>query len=376
MRTSTLYGLAGPKTFRRSSKKLFGKGGNLQNWEKSLREILVSDGWSEDIATKLSFWLETGDLSIFTEEELVNIKVLLQVDQSGAEALIVAYECTDGDFRQLFIHGVKPHVFVALKLFKDVWPLEAREHGFAGITDKIVDDICGLKIAELKSNPYWKELDKLIKDSDNWPIEKRYYYNAKQTCHSANYGIEANTFILNVLEKSGGRIVLLREQGDYFLGIYRALFPEIPERCERIRKQVEQTRMLYNLFGHPYYIGKWEINTTDLREYYAWSAQSTVAEITRRAYSRLYEQIADTDKKWDILLDCHDSIATQCSLIDAKECGLKMTECMNQELTSPSDGTIFRMKSECQIGFNLAPMKKLPDGTIKNKLGLREFNLT
>lgn len=375
MRTSTLYGLAGPKTFRRSSKKLFGKGGNLQNWEKSLREILISDGWTLDIEAKLSFWLETGDTSIFTEEELVTIKVILQVDQSGAEALIVAYECTDGDFRQLFIHGIKPHVFVALKLFKDIWPLEAETHGFAAITETIVNDMCRLKISQLKSNPYWKELDKLIKDSDNWPIERRYYYNAKQTCHSANYGIEAGTFILNVLEKSGGRIVLLKEQGEYFLGIYRALFPEIPDRCERIKKQVEQTRMLYNLFGFPYYIGKWEINSSDFKEYYAWSAQSTVAEITRRAYSRLYEYLSDNRKSWDILLDCHDSIATQCPLIEAKECGRNMIEYMNQELISPSDGTKFSMKSEIQIGFNLAPMKMLPPGSIKNKLGLREFNL-
>lgn len=370
MRTSCLYGLAGAKSFRRSSKKLFSKGGNLQNWEKSLREILVSDGWTEAIEAKLSFWLETGDLSIFTEEELNTIRVFLQVDQSGAEALIVAYECTDGDFRQLFIHGVKPHVFVALKLFKELWPLEAESHGFAAITESIVNTICETKISQLKSNPYWKELDKLIKDSDNWPIERRYYYNAKQTCHSANYGIEANTFILNVLDKSGGRIVLLREQGEYFLGIYRALFPEIPERCERIRKQVEQTRLLFNLFGHPYHIGKWEINTTDLKEYYAWSAQSTVAEITRRAYSRLYEYIRDSRKRWDNLLDCHDSIATQCPLGEAKECGLKMTEFMNQELVSPADGTKFRMKSEIQIGFNLAPSK----GDNK-QLGLREFNL-
>jgi hypothetical protein len=56
-------------------------GGNLQNWAKGLRQIFIPDGFDEDIPeliAKCKYWLETGDTSLFTEEELVRLKVLLQ----------------------------------------------------------------------------------------------------------------------------------------------------------------------------------------------------------------------------------------------------------------------------------------------------------
>lgn len=379
MRNSTNYKLGGPKTFRRSSTKILSRwGGNLQNIEKSMREIYTSDGYDENNklqVEKLLFWLQSGDTTIFTEEELATIRVLLQVDQAGAEALIVAYDCEPYDYRQLFIHGVKPHIYVALKLFKELWSKKAREHGFS-ITDDTVSELCDTPIGLLKTNPYWEELRKLIADSDNWPLTERYYYLAKQTVHSFSYDVQYMTFIMNILEKSGGKIVIDKDKGKYFLSTIRSLFPEVVERCRRIERQVEETRMLFNLHGHPFTVTDYSVMSTTMKDLYAWGPQSTVGEITRIAFSRLQEFIESENKKWDILQDNHDSYLSQCSLLEVVECAKKKKEFMNQRLTSPIDGVEFNMKSECQIGFNWAPMKivKSADGveTMVNPLGLRE----
>lgn len=370
MRTSTVYGLAHTKTFRRNSKKMLGgQGGNLQNWEKSMRAIAIPDGFSESLKEKCLFYLKEGDYSVFTEEELVSLRIFAQVDQSGAEALIVAYECEKGNYRKLFENNIKPHVFVALKLFKDVWPLYVSKYGFDDITAEVISELDSLPIESLRHHIHWKTVDKLIKDSDNWSIQERYYYFAKQTCHSANYGIETNTFILNVLDKSGGKVVLSQEQGNYFLKVYRALFPEIVDRCARIAKQAEMTKILYNLHGHPYQITSYDILPSDLKELYAWTAQSTVAEITRIAYTNMQNWIEESKKKVDLLADTHDSYLVQCRLFDVVETSRKMKEFINQKLISPIDGTEFSMKSECKIGFNWSDEKK-----DINPLGLREVS--
>lgn len=366
MRTTTLYTLAGPKTFRRGSRTLFreknkkntGWGGNLQNWEGSLRRIIIPDGYEEkEMSGRCAYYLQTGDANVFSQEELETLRIFIQRDQSGAEALIVAYECEPLDYRQLFICGIKPHVYVALKLFSIIWKIKCRENGLT-LCDNDVDILSCTSISNLRSNPKWRELDSLIKSSDNWSLMERYYYLAKQTCHSANYGIRWARFILNILEKSGGKIVLSKEDGTRFLEVYRGLFPEIPQRNERIRDQVIKHKILYNLFGHPYQITNENITEETYKEYYAWTAQSTVAEITRTAYCDMSEYIWETNKRWDCLIDGHDSIVMQCPILEAKECDKKLEEYMNIELTSPVDGVKFRMKSESLMGFNWAKNKK------------------
>lgn len=367
MRNSTIYHNI-PKTFRRSSRSILGKwGGNLQNIEKGLREVYIPDGYNESLKARCKYYLETGDTSVFTEEELLTLRIFLQVDQSGAEALIVAYDSDAGDYRQLFINGVKPHVYVAMKLFKDIWKEKAREHNTV-VTGADVITLCDTKIPDLKKNAAWKTLDNLIKMSDDWSYDQRYYYFAKQTVHSGNYDIQAPMFRSNVLEKSGGKVVLSPEDSVYFLQCYRGLFPEIPERNERVRRQVDKTKMLFNLFGFPYTITNYNITEATYKEYYAWGPQSTVGEITRIAFTNLQTYIEEAHKQWDILADTHDSYLVQCPLLDVKECMSKMQECMNQELISPIDGVKFNMRSECKCGFNWGSYKKE-----KNELGLREL---
>lgn len=367
-RNSTTYKLAGTKSFRRSSTKIMGFwGSNMQNWEKHLREIYRPDGFTNVLKEKCLEWLKTGETCFFTEAELMLLRVFIQSDQSGAEALIVAYECDPLDYRKLFINGVKPHVYVALKLFKHIWTKKLKESG--GLTEDFnIEELCETKITDLKNNPFWKDIDNLIKSSDNWSARERYYYLAKQTCHSANYGIEAPTFRMNILEKSEGQIYISAEESRDFLQTYRGLFPEIPERCSRIEVQALKTKMLFNLFGHPFQITDFNIDAK-MKEYFAWSAQSTVGEITRKAITEMQVHIEDEKLPYDQLADTHDSYMLQCPLICAKDARDRMKKYMNQELISPNDGTKFYMKSEQNIGFNWNSKKS----DKVNPLGLQDL---
>jgi hypothetical protein len=152
MRNTCSYAIAGTNTFRLSSKKVLNNwGGNLQNIEKSVRKIYIPD-----------------DGMMF-----------VQVDQSGAEALIVAYCGVAGKYRDLFIHGVKPHTYLALRLFKHVWPHKMMENKLiTNLSDFNIDEIINTPIAQLKNHPDWKNLAALIKDSDDWSLTERYYFLA------------------------------------------------------------------------------------------------------------------------------------------------------------------------------------------------------
>jgi hypothetical protein len=385
MKDSCQFQIGGPKTFRLGSRAIMkksrqlssgewkerGLGGNLQNIEKSMREIYIPDGWTSALKDKCSYYMASGDLSVFTDEELSKLNIFVQTDQSGAEALAVAYLCKDGDFRQLFIHGVKPHVYVALHVFKDVWKKKMREAHISGDVRCDIDEILNTPICDFKSNPYWKDLDRLIKDSDNWSLDQRYYYLAKQTCHSANYGITANPFRMNILEKSGGKIVISMEDADHFIETYHALFPEIRDWHRRLRQQVEMTKMMYNLHGHPYMVTSHEIQESSWKELFAWIPQSSIGMITNIAYANLQQYIESERLNWDNLVNCHDSILSQCPIGQEKLLGQKQQEFIEQSFVSPVDEAPFRMRSETQYGFNWSPFKA-PD---KNKCGLREMKL-
>jgi hypothetical protein len=343
---------------RRNSRKIFDLyGSNLQNLEKSIRQMYIPDGFSAPLREKCLYWLKTGDLKIFNEQELTNLNVFVQVDQSGAEALIVAYLCRNASYRQLFVNNIKPHSFLAMHLFKNVWPKKIKERGGL-IEDLNIEELCSLSIPDLARNPFWSDLDLVIKDSDNWQTSERYYYFAKQTCHSANYGIEENTFRMNVLDKSGGKVVISAPDAKMYLGTYRGLFPEIPEWNEHVKDVVRQTKMLYNLFGYPYQITNHNITDSDMKEYIAWGPQSTVGQITETALTNLQEYIESEHKDWDILADTHDSYLTQGPLLDIRDRVTKMTELMGQPFVSPVDGAPFNMRSEWQIGFNWSSYKK------------------
>ena len=135
MRFLFQYKPAGTRSFRLSSSKLFGYGGNSQNNDKESMDIFEAPaGWC-----------------------------FVQRDQAGAEALFVAYDAQPGRYRALFENGVKAHTYVALHLFLDKFRKgHPRERYWCKTAP------------ELKALPEWKDLARAIAESKfEYDIGKR-----------------------------------------------------------------------------------------------------------------------------------------------------------------------------------------------------------
>jgi hypothetical protein len=267
----------------------------------------------------------------------------VQIDQSGAEALVVAYLCRHGNFRDLFLHGVKSHIYVALHAFKDVWA-----ERFPEIWNP---RFLASPIPKLDTIPNWDKMKKAIASSDHWPSEERYYYIAKMICHASNYGIEPFALQLNILIKSEGTIVLTLKQAKAFLDLYHSLFPEIREWHEEIKYKLDQHAELRNLFGFPRLFTSYRGTKEDLKEALAYIPQSTVGTITNQAIVSLQRTIEMDGCDWDILNNKHDSFLIQVPDGEVDEAVRVGNLAMNQEMTTPR-GEVFRMKSGCEIGKN------------------------
>lgn len=336
-RITTSWRLGKTITMRLGSSKLLRRwGDNLQNWEKMLRKCICADEG----------------------------KCLLQIDQSGAEALIVAYLCRPGQLRDLFLCGMNPHSFLALKLFYTAFE---KELGYS------LDDTLRLSVRELAQHPKWPAIAKVTKKSDEWESDRRYYFMAKQGNHSLNYDCKARAFRLNTLQKSDGAVALTIDEAQNIIDTRIKLFPELQQWWSETVIEAKKTNILRNLFGHPRVITGF-IEESNYKELYAFKPQSTVGQITNYAITEFQERIQGGDELLreagvDVLQNNHDSMLVQCwndpkyYLPVAKE----MQKHFNRRLVSPR-GEEFYMKSDINRGLNWGEMGELePPTTVKKE---------
>lgn len=311
------------ETFRNASRSLFkgfgfkGYGTNLQNPSDRLCRLYIPDDG----------------------------KCFIQADCAGAEALIVAYLCPDGNFRELFKQGIKPHVFVAMHLFADFWEEEMRKRYPEFSMSFFIKDYLDAPVKSLKTLPYWKQLEKMIKKDGTR------YFIGKKSCHSFNYRKRPESFIFDVLKESEGKVVLSLQEGKRIHSIYHRLFPELEQIWHReIDRTIKETKTLFNLFGHP---REFYGPVTDklLREATAFVPQSTVGCITNYAFVKLQNLIEDKHLDWDLLNNKHDSILIQCPEADKDEAAKVLKESLEIAMVSPR-GESFKMRSEVAIGYN------------------------
>jgi hypothetical protein len=317
--------------------KIRGYGTNMQNWDKYLRQCVVAPpGY-----------------------------VIWQIDQGGADALIVAYLCKMGRFRSLFINGIKPHVYVALHIAAPHWS------SVLGLPD--INEYLQSPIAELKSKPLWPQLTEIIAASDNESnAQKRFYYIAKTCCHLLNYDAMWRQFQLSTLVKSEGSLVFSDTQAKYYRDLYReTLFPEITNwHCEVIQQLDSNGRVLYNLFGHPRkFHGPWDRELWKVA--YAFIPQSTVAIITLEAQREITQRLDNDDpllKGVSIIQNGHDAIVGYAPEDSWRESVKSMVPHIERELMN-FKGEKFRMRSGTSVGRNWGPFD-----LEKNPLGVREYD--
>ena len=318
--------ITGTDTFRIASTALLkfkssfnGFGTNSQNWSKKNRINVIPDAG----------------------------KTLIQVDQSGAEAKVVAYLCIPGFYRELFLNGIKPHVFMAMHLFSSVF---ASMMGLPNINEYLQ-----AKPAALAKLPRWKELESYIKASDdNANPRERYYFIGKTIIHASSYNMKAPTFQLQTLLKSEGTLVLTLQECKHFLGMFHSLFPEIHRwHDETVDEAKKNGRILRNLFGYPRQFGG-SLDDQTFKKMYAFKPQSTVGCITNIALTHVQQRIENGEalfKGVDVLQNGHDSGLFQCPTSQALDVAAAIKKEFEQRLVSPR-GEVFYMGADAQIGMN------------------------
>lgn len=350
-------------------------GGNIQNKDKHIRHVYVSDGINlqdkEELAACAKF-LQTWDYSHFTAEQLGRIKLMFQVDQAGADALIIAKGfCKEGSkFRALFDNGIKPHTYTAANIFRDKFRVE----------HPAVDEILTLPIEQIKLHPSWEALERTVKASDNEPM--RYYYLGKKTIHGSDYDMRGNTFVTSILEETDGAVNIPEALGNKFLDTHHATFPEIKRDFHRaiVQEASDNRGFLRNLFGHPReFNGIW--GDSLYRKMYAFVPQSTVGVITHNCITKTQLDIyyVRIPVEWgvDVLQNGHDSMMGQCYIPFWKDVMPYAMANMQQTLKSKVSSD-FMMKSEIGFGFNWGPCSQKFDKVKQewvlgeNPLGLLE----
>ncbi len=347
-RFTCLYKITGTEFYRLSSTQLLGfkgppavkgYGGNLQNWNKRIRPCVVAPpGY-----------------------------IMWQIDQSGAEALIVAYECRLGRFRKLFLNKIKPHTFVAMHLRPQLWAFRL------GIPN--IDEYLNSTIDNLKTLPHWNDLAKIIADTDNESDPKdRIYAHGKIACHQLNYDAMWQQFQLSALIKSEGTLAFSDQESKVIHSLYRErLFPEITDWHGSVVKDLQQNgRILYNLFGYPIEFsgGGWDREL--FKQAYAAIPQSTVGCIAELAQIEITQRLDDQDPVLDgvsIWQNGHDSLMG----IGPEETKDKFLPTLvphiARDLTS-TKGEKFKMGCGVSVGKNWGSFSEK-----KNPLGLVEIKL-
>ena len=288
-------------------------------------------------------------------------KIFVQRDQSGADALICAYLFKPGKFRDLFLHGVKPHTYAAMNIFSEIFIKDYPE----------VKQLLDTSIPDLKNHPKIKEILKFIKDSN----DGLYYFLGKKTIHAANYGEEAGTYSKSIMTETEGKVIIPIKDSKIFLIKHHSKFREIKDYHYETEETVRKTRTLYNLFGYPRtFYGPFSPEL--FRKAYAYIPAATVAAITKLACASIYKYIYESGKDWELLNDCHDSYLCQCPPEEAIECATKMAEYIEAPLVSPR-GESFKMKSEATFGYNWASYhpEKNPKGMMEEDTFRKLYNI-
>lgn len=342
-RTTTLLKIAGPKTFRLASTKLFyfnedqpGFGGNVQNIEKSDRKKYEADEG----------------------------KLLCQTDQSGADAKIVACLMPKGNvLRTLFDNGIKIHNYLGVT-FPEQWESQFPE----------VRSFKDIPIPELKLHPRWDEFVKAVAASDDNPSPTRYYYHYKKVGHSGNYGALGGTLQEFILLDSQGTVRLTRKQAEAYVAGYHALIPEIRNNFHKyIEYCYTTTGRLHTMQGYPIELTQ-KVFPTQYNKLYDKVPQATVAIITHLAATKFQEFVEEHKLQWDLLSNTHDSYLCQApGYFDSSgnpqgevlECGKLMRQFIEEQTMTNQYEETFNMRAESQVGRNWSPFKK------SNLLGLR-----
>jgi uracil-DNA glycosylase family 4 len=246
-----------------SSKTPLNTGSNSQNITKKMRVMFIPDDG----------------------------KVLVNVDQSQAEARVVAWRGMMYKTIELFLDPTRDiHIETAIYIFK------------------------------------------ILKENVRRDFER---YTAKRVRHAVNYGMQDEKFA-KVYNKDAADMDLpflnVLKAHEYMAG-FHTMEPNLKAVYQReIAELVRKNKTLYNPFGRRTILHD-RIGDDLFRSAWAWYAQSVVGDITNIIYEQVYN-------KWEILNQGHDAILFQCCPYQVADLIADVRKVGNIELDICPDKTI------------------------------------
>lgn len=197
---------------------------------------------------------------------------LVEFDLAKAEAHVVAYLCQDTNMIESFLSGIDVHSFNASKIF--------------GIP---IEDV----IEEAKTKKGSVTMRQL----------------GKKIVHASNYAMGAQTFSDNLAKDE---IFKSQSECKALLAAYSDRFPGLKRWHRSIEEEVQETRILYNLFGRPRRFLA-PMNAALFRNAYSYKPQSTVAELLNKGMIKMSNDQRLGTNGFDIrmLTTVHDSVVVQ-----------------------------------------------------------------
>jgi uracil-DNA glycosylase family 4 len=200
--------------------------------------------------------------------------ILCECDLAKAEAHVVAFLTQDANMIEAFESDIDVHSFNASKIFN-------------------------VSIEEVLEEAKTKKVDQ----------KSTMRYMGKRVVHASNYGMGPQTFSDNLSTED---IFLSQSECKKLLDSYQDRFPGLKRWHKLIEEEVQQSRVLYNLFGSARkFLGI--MNAALFRNAYSYKPQSTVAELLNRGLVKCTNDPRLGKDGFDIrmLTTVHDSFLFQ-----------------------------------------------------------------
>jgi hypothetical protein len=269
--------------------------------------------------------------------------ILIELDLAGAEWIVVAYLTGDQRMIEVSEGEESPHLVTGNLISgapKELIALEDRELGHMTDPEQIM---LGRReyVPGLLEGQYFLPRSMTIRQA------------GKKCNHGLNYDMRYKRFALTTeMDESDAKKLV---------DLYRKVaYPGIPIWHQTIQNELREDRTLTNCFGRKrLFLDAWGPELFDAA--YAFKPQSTVFDICRIGFERMYADESDLIYPMDLLMQVHDSIVVQYPKSDPQRLALALQK-VGLDYMMPLlhyNGRDFRLNVTAQIGFDRGHLRPI-----------------
>jgi len=265
-------------------------------------------------------------------------KIFVARDLRQAEWIVVAYQTGDDNMLKVVEEGRDPHTYTAAGMYGAPEELIRLDHKLCGHSSDPEE------IEELRSRH--PDIGRYAK----WlPRNRSMRQGGKKANHGLNYDETYKMFALDneVTEQEAKRTV----------ESYHSLYPGIRKNYERIKRQLGRDRTLVNPFGRSYTF-KQPWGDPLFKAAYAFTPQSTVADVLNQGMRRVYHDCSDITDTWELMFQVHDELGTQEDVEGLSMEGLRYGRDLHL-VPVHMNGRDFTIPVDTKIGFSWGQMTEV-----------------